>query len=56
MCGARGGQTLGYVIAAYAVVIGSLLVYGLRIQAGRRALMRRAAAGRTSPGPDDESR
>jgi hypothetical protein len=29
---------MGYVIAAYTVVLGSLLVYGLRLQALRRGL------------------
>ena len=33
-----------YVIAAYGLVVGSLLVYGLRLQARRRALARRAEA------------
>ena len=32
---------MGYVIAAFAIVIGSLTAYGLRIQAQRRALIRR---------------
>jgi hypothetical protein len=31
---------LGYVIAAYIVVVGSLVVYGVWLQAQRRALMR----------------
>ena len=31
---------MGYVIAAYAIVLGSLVVYGLRVQAQRRALAR----------------
>jgi hypothetical protein len=31
---------LGYVIAAYVVVIGSLVVYGVWLQTQRRALMR----------------
>lgn len=31
---------MSYAIAAYAVVIGTLIVYGLRIQAQRRKLMR----------------
>jgi hypothetical protein len=35
---------LRYLIAAYAVVLGTLLVYGLRLQRQRRALLRRAAA------------
>ena len=34
---------MGYLIAAYALVIVTLVVYGLRIQAQRRALMRREA-------------
>lgn len=32
---------MGYLIAAYVVVVGSLLAYGLWIQAQRRALRRR---------------
>jgi len=32
---------VGYLIAAYLVVVGSLLAYGLWIQAQRRALRRR---------------
>jgi hypothetical protein len=37
---------VGYAVAAYAVVIGSLLAYGLWIQAQRRALRRREDARR----------
>ncbi len=33
---------MGYLIAAYAIVLGSLLGYGLRLQAQRRALVRRS--------------
>jgi hypothetical protein len=33
---------LRYLIAAYAVVLGTLVVYGLRLQTQRRALLRRA--------------
>ena len=32
---------MGYLIAAYLVVVGSLLAYGLWIQSQRRALRRR---------------
>jgi len=32
---------LGYLIAAYALVLGTLLVYGLWLQSQRRALMAR---------------
>jgi hypothetical protein len=32
---------VGYAVAAYVIVIGSLVVYGLWVQASRRALMRR---------------
>jgi hypothetical protein len=32
---------VSYLIAAYAVVIGTLVLYGLRIQAQRRAQLRR---------------
>jgi len=34
---------LSYVIAAYTVVIGSLVLYGLWLQAGRRAVARQEA-------------
>ena len=37
---------MGYVIAAYAVVLGGLLAYGLRLQLQRSALMRRERAER----------
>jgi hypothetical protein len=37
-------------------VIGTLLVYGLRIQARRRELLRRAAPVRSSPASGGESR
>ena len=37
---------MGYAVAAYAVVIGSLVIYGLWIQAQRRALRRREDARR----------
>jgi hypothetical protein len=40
---------VGYLIAAYVVVVGSLVAYGLWIQAQRRALRRRDAGRR---GPD----
>jgi hypothetical protein len=43
---------LGYVIAAYLVVLGSLLFYGLRLQAQRRALAREERG----PGGDDGDR
>ena len=33
---------MGYLIAAYALVLGTLLVYGLWLQSQRRALMARA--------------
>ena len=32
---------MAYLIAAYALVLGTLLVYGLWLQSRRRALMRR---------------
>ncbi len=35
-------RALAYAIAAYVIVLGSLLAYGLWIQAQRRALLRRA--------------
>ena len=34
---------MGYAIAAYAIVLGALLAYGLGIQVRRRALARREA-------------
>ncbi len=40
---------MGYVIAAYVVVLGSLLAYGVRVQFQRRALMRRESARGASP-------
>jgi hypothetical protein len=36
---------MGYAIAAYVVVLGALLGYGLRLQTLRRALARREARG-----------
>lgn len=36
---------MAYVIAAYAVVLGSLLLYGLRLHAQRRALARQEDGG-----------
>jgi len=39
---------VGYLIAAYVVVVGSLLAYGLWIQAQRRALRRRDEARRAA--------
>ena len=35
---------MGYVIAAYAVVLGTLVVYGVRLHLRRRALVRRDAS------------
>ena len=32
---------MGYAIAAYAIVLGTLVVYGWRLHAQRRALLRR---------------
>jgi heme exporter protein CcmD len=44
---------LGYVIAAYGVVIGALIGYGLWVRAQRRALRRELAAiDDTSARPD----
>jgi hypothetical protein len=37
---------VGYLIAAYVVVVGSLIAYGLWIQAQRRTLRRRDAERR----------
>ena len=42
---------MGYVIAAYAIVLGSLLLYGVRVQAQRRALSRRSGDGPEGAGP-----
>ncbi len=38
---------MSYVIAAYAIVIGTLVGYGLWLRAQRRALMREAEARRS---------
>lgn len=40
---------MGYAIAAYAVVLGALILYGLRVQVQRRALLRQDR-GRQDPG------
>ncbi len=40
---------MGYAIAAYVVVVGTLLVYGLRVHQQRRALIRRAEAAAAVP-------
>ena len=37
----REDEALGYLIAAYVLVLGTLLVYGLWLQSQRRALMGR---------------
>jgi hypothetical protein len=42
---------MGYVIAAYTVVLGSLLVYGLRLQALRRGLPEPPGDGAAAEGP-----
>src|SRR5262249_19725981 len=47
--GHRRGGVLGYALAAYAVVLGSLVAYGLWIQAQRRALRRRDPERRDAP-------
>ena len=47
---------MGYLIAAYVVVVGSLLAYGLWIQAQRRALRRRGEARRDAGAPGSASR
>lgn len=41
---------MGYVIAAYVVVLGALGVYGARLHARRRALERRAASRAAAEG------
>jgi hypothetical protein len=43
---------VGYVIAAYVIVIGALAGYGLWLQARRHELMREADA-RRNPGTDE---
>jgi hypothetical protein len=48
----REGRLVSYVIAAYAVVIGTLAGYGLWLRAQRRALMREVEAHR-SHGADE---
>ena len=42
---------MGYLIAAYALVLGTLLVYGLWLQSQRRALM---ARGQPDEQPEGE--
>lgn len=44
---------MGYTIAAYVVVIGSLVAYGLWIHSQRRALARRAEAEEEEGGRSD---
>jgi len=41
---------MGYVIAAYVMVIGSLVAYWLRVQVQRRALIREDRAARERQG------
>jgi hypothetical protein len=41
---------MGYVIAAYAIVLGALGLYGFRLAAGRRELRKSAFAGRSREG------
>jgi hypothetical protein len=43
---ARQGGCLSYLIAAYGIVIAALTLYGLRIQAQRRAQLRRRPPAR----------
>ncbi len=40
---------MGYLIAAYLLVIGTLVVYGIATQVQRRALIRDAEAQRQNP-------
>ena len=42
---------MGYAVAAYVIVVGSLLLYGLRIHRQRRLLIRRAAQAAAEPSP-----
>jgi len=42
---------MGYVVAAYVLVLGTLAVYGARLHARRRALVRRAAQSKDGDGP-----
>jgi len=44
---------MGYVIAAYAVVLGSLIAYGVHVQLQRRALIRRQGDGGSVPTAGD---
>ncbi len=39
---------MSYAIAAYVIVVGALVAYGLRVHQQRRALLRRAAASATA--------
>jgi hypothetical protein len=43
------GIVMGYLIAAYLLVIGTLAVYGIATQVQRRALIRDAEAQRQNP-------
>ena len=47
---------MGYLIAAYALVLGTLLVYGLWIQSQRRALMGRGEPDEEPEGEGDARR
>ena len=42
---------LGYAIAAYAIAIGSVVAYGVWVQAQRRALIRQQARDGAPAGP-----
>jgi hypothetical protein len=48
--GGKRGSELGYVIAAYGIVIGSLVAYGLWVQLQRRKLMTRGERDENDPG------
>ena len=47
---------MGYLIAAYALVLGTLLVYGLWVQSRRRALMARGEPDEQPEAAGDSTR
>ena len=51
-----GDEALGYRIAAYSLVLGTLLVYGSWLQSQRRALMAQEQADEQPEGGGDSRR
>jgi hypothetical protein len=52
----REDEVLGYLITAYVLVLGTLLVYGLWLQSQRRALMGRGQPDERPEGGGESSR